>query len=173
MRVAANRNTASALDPRLLGLADALPRQQRRQIRHIGASASGHVDDFPRGAFHGDFHVRGPHHEPVAVILHMEQRYGFEQGIAHGDGLDRLKAGGSQRVADKRLLHQVKDDDHVASRTQFGGRPFDLHGKPRFPQYPFGPDDLARMLENEKAVFRGCAGRRGSPFPGLRLKHFG
>lgn len=21
---------------------------------------------------------------------------------------------------------------------QFGGRPFDLHGKPRFPQYPFG-----------------------------------
>ena len=103
----------------------------------------------------------------------MEQRYGFEQGIAHGDGLDRLKAGGSQRVANKRLLHQVKDDDHVASRTQFGGRPFDLHGKPRFPQYPFGPDDLARMLENEKAVFRGCAGRRGSPFPGLPLKHFG
>ena len=52
------------------------------------------------------------------------------------------------------------------------GRPFDLHGKPRFPQYPFGPDDLARMLENEKAVFRGCGGRREAP-SGASLKHFG
>lgn len=64
--------------------------------------------------------ARGPHHEPVAVIPHMEQRYGFEQGIAWGrTGLPAMAA--PQRVADKRLLHQVSDDDASHPVRSLGG----------------------------------------------------